>query len=89
MIITRLLKQLKFNVSAEQSIELSVDINNTLLKRMHVRERALTPQPPAINPAVAPGSFLASSASVEPYLALSAQLREHDLKMTAHFERIE
>jgi len=34
MLITRLLKQLKFDLSSERSIELSVDINNTLLKRI-------------------------------------------------------
>jgi len=34
MLITRLLKQLKFDLSTERSIEPSVDINNTLLKRM-------------------------------------------------------
>jgi len=89
MLITRLLKQLKFDLSAERSIKLSVDINNTLLKRMHARECAPAPQPPLIIPAVTPGSSLASSASVDPYAALSAQLREYDLKMTTHFERIE
>ena len=43
-LITRLLKQLKFNLSAERSIEPSVDINSTLLKR----KRALAPQSPPI-----------------------------------------
>jgi len=43
MLITRLLKQLKFNLSTERSIELSVDINSTLLKRMCVSERAPAP----------------------------------------------
>ena len=41
--ITRLLKQLKFDLSIERSIELSVDINNTLLKRMRARERVPAP----------------------------------------------
>ena len=45
MLITRLLKQLKFDLSTERSIKPSVDINNTLLKRMHARERAPAPQP--------------------------------------------
>jgi len=36
MLITRLLKQLKFDLSTEWSIEPSVDINSTLLKRMRV-----------------------------------------------------
>jgi len=82
MLITRLLKQLKFDLFAERSIEPSVDINSTLLKMMHDRERAPAPQPPPIIPAIAHGS---SSASVDPYIALSAQLREHDLKMSANF----
>ena len=34
MLITRLLKQLKFDLSTERSIEPSVDINSSLLKRM-------------------------------------------------------
>ena len=88
MLITRLLKQLKFDFS-ERSIEPSVDINNTLLKRMRARVRAPAPQPPLIIPAVALGSSSVSSASVDPYTVLSAQLHEHDLKMAAHFERIE
>jgi len=62
MLITRLLKQLKFDLSAERSIEPSVDINSTLLKRMC----APAPQPPPIIPAVSLGSSSASSASVDP-----------------------
>jgi len=48
---------------------------------MRARERDPTPQPP--------GSSSASLALVDPYTALSVQLREHDLKMTKIFERIE
>ena len=73
----------------KDQIEPSVDINNTLLKRMRARERAPAPQPPPIIPAVVPGSSSASSASFDPYLALSAQLREHNLEMSAHFQRLE
>jgi len=43
MLITRLLKQLKFALSVERSIEPSVDINSTLLKSMRARERAPDP----------------------------------------------
>jgi len=89
MLITRLLKQLKFDLSTERSIELSVDINITLLKRMRARERVLAPQPSPIIPAVVPGSSSTSSASFDPYSALSAQLREHDLKMSENFQRME
>ena len=53
---------------------------------MRARERAPAPQPPPIIHAIAPGSSSASSASVDPYSALSAQLREHDLKMTANYK---
>ena len=89
MLITRLLKQLKFDLSTEWSIELSVDINSTLLKRMRAKERVPAPQPPPIIPVVIPGFSSASSASYDPCSALSAQLREHDLKMTANFQRME
>ena len=86
MLITRLFKLLKFDLSAERSIESSTDISSILLKRMHVRECATAPQSPPIFSAVAPGS---TSASIDPYTTLSAQLRKHDLKMTAHLERIQ
>jgi len=89
MLITRLLKQLKFDLFAEWSIKPSVDINSTLLKMMRARERAPASQAPPIIFVVAPGSSSASSASIDPYSALSAQLQEHDLKMTANFERKE
>jgi len=87
MLITRLLRLLKFDLSAERSIAFSIDINSTLLKRMHVGERAPAPvpHPPSIIPTVVPGS---SSASVDPYVALSAQLQAHDLKVTTQLERM-
>jgi len=66
MLITRLLELLKFDLSAERSIEPSVDINNTLLKRMRARERAPAPQPPSIIPNVA----LRSSFVPQPLLTL-------------------
>ena len=71
MLITHLLKQLRFDLSTEWSIEPLVDINSTLLKRMRVRERTPAPQPQPIIPAVAPRSSSASSALFDPYLALS------------------
>jgi len=87
MFISRHLKLLKFDLSAESSIAPSIDISNTLLKRMHTRERAPAPipQPPPIIPPVVPGS---SSAYVDPYAALSAQLQEHDLKITSQLEKM-
>jgi len=100
MLITHLLKQLKFDLSTKRSIEPSVDINSTLLKRMRIRECAPAPQPqpiiPTVDPgllllllpAVAPESSSASSAPFDPYLALSTQLQEHNLQMTAHFQRL-
>ena len=89
MLITRLLKQLKFDLSTERSIEPSVDINSTFLKKMRARERVPAPQHPPIIPAVASGSSSASSASFDPYSPFSAQLREHDMKMFANFQRME
>jgi len=56
---------------------------------MHARERVLASQPPPIILVVVPGSSSTSSASFGPYSALSAQLREHDLKITANFQRME
>ena len=92
MLVTRLLKQLHFNLFTERSIEPSVDINSTLLKSMRVRERAPAPQPQPVIPFVAPGSSSGSSASFDPYQALSTQLREHSLQMStqmiAHFQRL-
>jgi len=55
---------------------------------MRARERAPAPQPPPIIPVIFPGSSSAFSASIDPCTALSAQLRKHDLKMSANFERI-
>ena len=43
MLITRLLKFLKFDVSGEKVVAPSIDISSTLLKRMHLGERALIP----------------------------------------------
>jgi len=78
MIITHLLKQLNFNLSSERSVELSIDINSTLLKRMHARERPHALQPQLIIPTVhVPGSSSSSSAPSDSYLAFSTQLREH------------
>jgi len=56
---------------------------------MYARERAPAPQPPPIIHAAAHGSSSASSTSIDPYTALSAQLREYDQKMTVNFQRME
>jgi len=48
MLITYLLKQQKFDLSCKRSIAPSIDINNTLLNRMHVGERAPAPIPPLL-----------------------------------------
>jgi len=85
ILITGLFKQLKFDLSIERSIEPSADINSTLLKRMLARECVPALQPPPIILAIIPRSSSASSASFDSYSALSAQLQEHNLKMTANF----
>ena len=64
MLITRLLKLFKFDLSGEKTVAPSIDINSTLLKRMHVGERAPIPPP----------SSGSSSASVNPFAAFSEQL---------------
>ena len=56
---------------------------------MCARKHAPAPQPPPIILAIALGFSSASSASFDPYTALSAQFRKHDLKMTTNFERME
>jgi len=56
---------------------------------MRARKRAPTPQLPLIIPAVALESSSASLVSIDSDSALSAQLREHDLKMTVNFYRME
>ena len=90
MFITYLLKQLNFNLSNEQSIEPSVDLNNTLLKRMRVREHPPAPPPPPVHPAVhLPGSSSGSSTPPDPYAALSTQIREYiSAELTAHRQQI-
>jgi len=50
---------------------------------MRVRERPHAPQPHPIVPAVATGSSSGTSASFDPYHALSIQLREHGQQMSA------
>jgi len=85
MLITRLLKLLKFDLSGERSIAPSIDINNTLLKRMHVGERASVPQPPPVIPPFVHGC---SSTSADPYAALSAQFLEYSLKIKTQLEKI-
>ena len=93
MVITHLLRQLNFNLSTERSVEPSVDLNSTLLKRMRPREHPPTPQPPPFHPAVpVPGSSSGSSAPSDPYTTLSTQIREHheqiSAEMTAHRQQI-
>ena len=85
VLISRLLKLLKFDLFVERSIALSIDINGTFLKRMHVGKHAPAPvpQPPPIIQVV-PGS---SSASVDPF-ALLAQLQAHDLKITTQLDKM-
>ena len=90
MLITYLLKQLNFNLSNEQSVEPSIDLNNTLLKRMRVREHPPAPPPCPVHPAVhLPGSSSGSSAPPAPYAALSTQIREYiSAELTAHRQQI-
>ena len=60
---------------------------------MRVRERVRAPQPQPIIPVNAPGSSSGSSASFDPYHALTTQLREYSQQMStemaAHFQRLE
>ena len=85
MLITRLLKLLKFDLSGESVVAPSIDINSTLLKRMNVGECAPIPPPPVVPP-FALGS--SSSASADPFSAFSAQLQDLSLNINTQFEKM-
>ena len=83
MLIIRLFKLLKFDLSGENVVALSIDINSTLLMRIHIGKRAPMPPPPVV-PLFASRS---SSASAGLFAALSAQLQEHSLKINTQLEK--
>ena len=68
MILTRLFKHLKIDFSGERVIALSIDVNNTLLKRMQADAHVHAPPPP-VQPQ-APFISGSSSSSADPYAAL-------------------
>jgi len=66
MFISYLLKQLDFDLFSETPTEPSVNLNRTLLKRMHARVRLPAPEQPPIPPAHVPGSSSAPGSSFAP-----------------------
>ena len=85
MILTRLYKSLKIDLSGEKVISPSVDIYHALLKRMQAGTRVHS-QPPSILPQ-APFVF-GSSSSADPYVALMTQIQDLSLKFTSTTEKI-
>jgi len=86
MIITRLLKHLKVDLFDEKAIAPSMDLNNTVLKRMQTATRVHAPVPP-IQPQVlfASGS---TSSSADPYAAVMTQIKVLALNFTTSTEQI-
>jgi len=71
MLISYLLKQLDFDLSTVRPTDPSVNLNNTLLKRMEAGTRHSAAQQPPIPPTHIPGSSSSipgSSSSVPGYL---------------------
>jgi len=99
MLISYLLKQLDFDLSSETPSEPSVNLNNTLLKRMHARVRLPAPEQPPIPPAHVPGSSSAPGTSSAPgpsipsdlqaFISseLRAQFQEHQSWVTAEIQQ--
>jgi len=86
MFITRLLKHIKVDLSDEKTIASSMDINNTVLKRMQTATRVHAPVPP-IQPQVlfASGS---TSSLVDPYPAIMTQIKVLALNFTTSTEQV-
>ena len=74
MIITRLLKHLKIDLSGEKAIAPSVDKNSTLLKRMQTGARVYAPVTP-VQPQV-PFASGSTSSSANPYAAVMTQIQD-------------
>ena len=85
MLITNILKLHNIDLLGEKVIASSIDIKCTLLKRIHVGERAFVPPPPLVIPLFTSGSF---STSADPFAAFSAQLQDLSLNINTQFENI-
>jgi len=87
MILTRLFKHFKINLSDERSITPSINISRTLLKRMHVGLRAQALPYPTSPPAQSFASGSSSSAA-DPYAGIMTQLGVLSLSITSSTEKI-
>ena len=72
IILTRVFKHLKIDLSDEKIIAPSIDIDRTLLKRMQARLRAHAP--PYLAPPVQPFASGSSSSIVDPFTSIMTQL---------------
>ena len=72
MLITSFLKLLKFDLSGEKAMAPCIDIDSTLLKRIHVGERAPVPPLPVVPLFVSGSSY---SACADSFSAFFAQLK--------------
>ena len=91
MILIHLFKHLKINLSDERTVAPSIDINHTLLKRMHVSLRAQAPPHPTSAPTSPPAYPFASgfsSSAANSYTDIKTQLSNLSLHIIAFTEKI-
>ena len=87
MILTRLFKHLKINLSNERTVAPSIDIDRTLLKRMHVGLHAHTSPYPTSAPTLPPTHPFASGTSfAHSYADIRTQLSDLSRNITASTE---
>jgi len=87
MILTHLFKHFKINLSDGRTVAPSIDIDCTLLKRMHVGLHAQAPPHPTSLPAQY-FAFSSFSSAVDPYAGIITQLSDLSLSITSSTEKI-
>ena len=91
MILTRLFKHLKINLSDKKTVGPFIDIDHTLLKRMHVGFHAQAPPHPTSALTSSLAQYFSSSFSssvVDPYADIRTQLSDLSLHITASTKKI-
>ena len=87
MILSRLFKYFKINLSDKGAVNPSVNINSALLKRMHVGAHVQAPSHPS-SPLVQHFVSGSSSSAVDPYAGMMTQLNDLSLQITSSKKRI-